>query len=292
MKRTRRNHSAVFKAKVAVAALRGDKTLAELSEQHQVHVNQITQWKAQLLERASEVFATAAELSEAAGPDVKELHAKRGQLAMETMFWPPRTVASPRRGERKTMIDRSAKLPVVRQCELLDLSRYSVYYVPSPVAASDLALRRRIDERHLQHPFAGARMRRAMLRLEGLQVGRRHVSTLMRNMGLEALYRRPHTRRPHPQNPVLPYLLRDLTIDRPNHVWAMAITYLPMHKGFVYLAAVLDGGTRKVLSWGLSNILTTVSAWMLSRRRCVVTAHRKSSIRTRAASSPARNLLI
>jgi putative transposase len=155
------------------------------------------------------------------------------------------------------MIDRSAKLPVVRQCELLDLSRSSVYYVPSPVSESDLALKRRIDELHLEHPFAGARMLRDILCREGLPVGRRHVSTLMRKMGIEALYRRPNTSRPHPQNPVFPYLLRDLTIDRPNHVWAMDITYIPMRKGFVYLAAVLDWGTRKVLSWGLSNTLTT-----------------------------------
>ena len=122
------------------------------------------------------------------------------------------------------MINRADPLPVVPQCVLLDLSRSSVYYVPSPVSESDLALMRRIDELHLNHPFVGARMLRDLLRLAGLQVGRRHVSALMQRMGLEALYRRPNTSRKHPQNPVFPYLLRDLTIDRANHVWAMDIS--------------------------------------------------------------------
>lgn len=155
------------------------------------------------------------------------------------------------------MIDRSDKLPVVRQCQLLHLSRASVYYTPQPVSASDLALMRRIDELHLNHPFAGARMLRDLLRLDGLPVGRRHVTTLMKKMGIEALYRRPNTSRKHPQNPVFPYLLRGLEITRPNHVWAMDITYIPMRKGFVYLAAVIDWTTRRVLSWKLSNSLTT-----------------------------------
>jgi len=155
------------------------------------------------------------------------------------------------------MIDRSDPLPVVRQCELLNLSRSSVYSVPQPVSEGDLALMRRIDELHLNHPFAGARMLRDFLGLAGIQVGRRHVSTLMRKMGIEALYRRPNTSRKRPGNPVFPYLLRGLDISRANQVWAMDITYIPMCKGFVYLAAVLDWATRRVLSWRLSNSMTT-----------------------------------
>lgn len=155
------------------------------------------------------------------------------------------------------MIEPSHALPVVRQCTLLDLSRSSVYYTPQPVSASDLALMRRIDELHLNHPFAGARMLRDLLVQEGFAVGRRHVATLMKKMGIEALYRRPNTRRKHPENPVFRYLLRGLDITRSNQVWAMDITYIPMQKGFVYLAAVLDWATRRVLSWRLSNTLTT-----------------------------------
>ena len=155
------------------------------------------------------------------------------------------------------MIDRSDKLPVVRQCELLNLSRSSVHAVPRPVSEDDLALMRRIDELHLNHPFAGARMLRGFLGLEGTRIGRRHVSTLMRKMGIEALYRRPNTSRKHPGHPVFPYLLRGLDISRADQVWAMDIIYIPMRKGFVYLAAVLDWATRRVLSWRLSNSMTT-----------------------------------
>ncbi len=155
------------------------------------------------------------------------------------------------------MIDRSDPLPVVRQCALLNRSRSSVYSVPQPVSEDDLALMRRIDELHLNHPFAGARMLRNFLRLAGIQVGRRHVSTLMRTMGIEALYRRPNTSRPQPGHRVFPYLLRGLAISRANQVWAIDITHIPMRKGFVYLAAVLDWATRRVLSWRLSNSMTT-----------------------------------
>lgn len=155
------------------------------------------------------------------------------------------------------MIDRSHKLPVVRQCKLLNLPRSSVYYTAQPLSERDMTLMRRIDELHLNHPFAGARMLRDLLRLEGIQVGRRHVSTLMKKMGIEALYRRPNTSRKHPEHRVFPYLLRGLEITRANQVWAMDITYIPMRKGFVYLAAVLDWATRRVLSWKLSNSLTT-----------------------------------
>jgi putative transposase len=122
-----------------------------------------------------------------------------------------------------------------------------LYYLPAPVSAADLALMRRIDELHLEHPYAGARMLRDMLKREGIQVGRKHVRTLMWRMGIEALYRKPNSRR-HPGHKIYPYLLRGLTIRRPDQVWAMDITYIPMAKGFVYLAAVVDWATRRVLS--------------------------------------------
>lgn len=155
------------------------------------------------------------------------------------------------------MINREHRLPVTRQAELLGLSRASVYYQPVSVSAADLKLMRRIDELHLELPFAGSRMLRDLLALEGQVIGRRHVGTLMRRMGIEALYRRPNTSRRHPAHPVFPYLLRGLTIDRPNQVWAADITYIPMARGFVYLVAVLDWATRRVLSWRVSNSLST-----------------------------------
>lgn len=155
------------------------------------------------------------------------------------------------------MIDRSDPLPVKRQAEALGLSRSTVYYQPRPVSESDLALMRRIDELHLEYPFAGARMLRDFLTREGVRIGRKHVSTLMRRMGIEALYRKPNTSKRHPAHAVHPYLLRGLSIDRPNQVWAMDITYIPMARGFVYLAAVVDWHTRRVLSWRLSITMTT-----------------------------------
>lgn len=155
------------------------------------------------------------------------------------------------------MIDRGHKLPVTRQAELLNVSRGSVYYLPKPVRAADLALMRRIDELHLEWPFAGARMLRDLLRQEGLDVGRKHVATLMRKMGIEALYRRPNTSRRHPDHPVYPYLLKGLAVTRVNQVWAMDITYIPMARGFVYLAAVVDWHSRKVLAHRVSITMET-----------------------------------
>lgn len=155
------------------------------------------------------------------------------------------------------MIDRTDKLPVYRQCQLLGLARSTAYYQPCPVPEAELALMRRIDELHLIHPFAGSRMLRDLLRQQGQVIGRKRVRTLMRRTGIEALYRKPNTSKRHPANPVYPYLLRDLSIDRPNQVWAADITYIPMRRGFVYLFAVLDWHSRKVLSWRLSNTLTT-----------------------------------
>ena len=154
------------------------------------------------------------------------------------------------------MIDRTATLPVTQQCQVLGISRSSVYYEPRPLSDADLALMRRIDELHLDYPFLGSRQLRDLLRLEGHPVGRKRVRRLMRLMGITAIYRRKSTSRRHPQHPVFPYLLRGLTIDRPNQVWAMDITYLPMKRGFVYLAVVLDWATRRILSFRLSNTLT------------------------------------
>jgi len=155
------------------------------------------------------------------------------------------------------MIDATHELPVSRQAELMDISRSNVYYLPRPVSANDLAVMRRIDELHLNHLFAGARMLRDMLNLQGIEVGRRHVGTLMDKMRITAIYRRGNTSAPHPQHPIYPYLLKSLTIDRPNHVWPTDITYIPMRRGFVYLVAILDWATRKVLAHRVSISLTT-----------------------------------
>ena len=155
------------------------------------------------------------------------------------------------------MIDRSHRLSIIRQARELGISRGSVYYLPRAVSSSDLALQRRIDELHLNYPFAGARMLQGLLIGEGHKVGRLHVSTLMKRMGIAAIYRRPNTSKPTPGHKIYPYLLRKLPVTRPNQVWATDITYIPMATGFVYLVAVIDWFSRKVLSWTLSISLDT-----------------------------------
>jgi putative transposase len=150
------------------------------------------------------------------------------------------------------MIDRSHALPIAKQAAALSLSRGSVYYRPRPVSASDLALMRRMDELHLDFPFAGSRMLRDLLADEGLIVGRLHVATLMKRMGIAAVYRRPNTSKPAPGHKIYPYLLRNLAVTRPDQVWAMDITYIAMARGFVYLAAVVDWFSRRVLAWRVS----------------------------------------
>ena len=150
------------------------------------------------------------------------------------------------------MIDRDHALSVTKQAEAAGLARSTVYDLPRPAPAADLELMRQIDRLHLEFPFAGARMLRRLLAANGSKAGRRHIKTLMRRMGIEALHRRPRTTKPEPGRKIYPYLLRGLEIVRPNQVWAMDITYIPMAKGFVYLAAVLDWFSRRVLSWRIS----------------------------------------
>ena len=155
------------------------------------------------------------------------------------------------------MIDRKHELSITRQAKALGVSRGSVYYLPRPVSASVLALMRRINELHLDYPFAGSRMLQGLLLGEGYQVGRVKVRNLMKRMGIEAIYRRPNTSKPAPGHKIYPYLLRKLPVTRPNQVWAMDITYIPMKRGYVYLAAVVDWNTRRVLAWRLSITLET-----------------------------------
>lgn len=153
------------------------------------------------------------------------------------------------------MIDREHQLPLTRQGEILELSRSSLYYEAVPVNDRDLELMRLIDEIHLKYPYMGSRSIRDQLQDKGYQVGRQHVSTLMKKMGIAAMYRKPKTSKPHPDHKVYPYLLRGLEITRANHVWASDITYIPMARGFCYLVAIMDWASRKVLAWRLSNTL-------------------------------------
>nr|WP_088505849.1 IS3 family transposase [Burkholderia ubonensis] len=246
-KRTRRTHSAAFKAKVALAAVKGERTLAELAQQFDVHPNQITEWKRQLQERAADVFGAGGAPSNEPPVDLKSLHAKIGQLTLENGFFKRRA----RQGgiaERKEMIDRKHALPISQQARLVGVARSSVYYRPQPVSEADQLLMRRIDELHMEFPFAGARMLARLLRREGHEVGRRRVRTLMKRMGVEALYCKPNTSRRNAQHKIWPYVLRGMKIDRANQVFALDTTYIPMARSFVYLTAVVDWASRKILA--------------------------------------------
>jgi putative transposase len=174
------------------------------------------------------------------------------------------------------MIDRQHDLPLSRQARALGISRGSVYYLPRAVSAADLALMRRLDELHLEYPFAGSRMLQGLLLAEGHVTGRLHVATLMRRMGIEALYRRPNTSKPAPGHKIFPYLLRKLPVTRANQVWAMDITYIPMARGFVYLTAVVDWFSRRVLAWRLS--ITMDAAFCIEAVEEAMARHGKPEI--------------
>ena len=153
------------------------------------------------------------------------------------------------------MIDKEHPLSITQQCHILQLSRSSVYYEPVPVSDEDRELMRMIDEIHLDEPYLGSRGMKSALRMKGHRIGRIHVRTLMRKMGIEAIYQKPRLSKPHPSHTIYPYLLRGLDITEANQVWCSDITYIPMARGFCYLVAVMDWASRKVLSWRLSNTL-------------------------------------
>jgi putative transposase len=186
------------------------------------------------------------------------------------------------------MIDRTHDLSIAKQAKVLGISRGRVYDLPRPVPAADLAIMRRIDELHLEFPFAGSRMLRDLLKQEGIDIGRRHVSTLMKRMGLEALYRKPNTSKPAPGHKIYPYLLRGMTIDRPNQVWAMDITYVPMARGFVYLAAVVDWFSRRVLSWRVS--ITLEAAFCVEALEEALARHGRPEVFNTDQGSPFTSL--
>ncbi|WP_369026117.1 IS3 family transposase [Acinetobacter pittii] len=248
-RRPRRNHSNDFKAKVALAAIKAEKTLAELSAEFDVHQNQIIDWKNQLISASSQAFDQSKAPTEPP-IDLKKLHAKIGEQALEIDFLEgvlKKLVLQPQK-----LIDDSLQISVSKQAQLLKVSRGCYYYRPKPVSASDLKLMRCMDELHMQYPFAGSRMMRDLLNRQGHHIGRRHTRTLMKKMGINALYCKPNLSQANQAHRKYPYLLKGLAIQRSNQVWSTDITYIPMAKGFVYLCAVIDWHSRKVLAHRVS----------------------------------------
>ena len=185
------------------------------------------------------------------------------------------------------MIDRGHALPVTRQAQVLQISRGTVYYRPRPVSAADLAIMRQIDALHLDYPFAGSRMLRDLLGRTGVSVGRRHVASLMKRMGIEAIYRRPRTSKPGPGHKIYPYLLRGAAVGQPDQVWCTDITYIPMARGFVYLVAIVDWFSRRVLAHRLSITLTT-DFCIEALEEALAKYGRPTIFNTKGASSPAK----
>ncbi len=251
MKSKRRNHSPQFKAKVAFLAVKGDKTVAELARQFEVHPNQISMWKKkQLGNAADKVFGQGAG-SKAAGESkyVNQLESKVGQLTLENDF----LSKALGRQRRKKLVVRGRALSLVRQCKLLDINRSNIYYKPVGVSPQDEEIMKKIDRIYIKYPFEGSRRMVYALKAQGVQVGRKRV---MRLMGIRGLAPGPQTtKKGGAEHRIYPYLLRGKTVELPGQVWAADITYIEMSRGFVYLCAVMDWHSRKVLSWRVSNTM-------------------------------------
>ncbi len=253
----RRNFSPEFKAKVALAAIRGDGTTAELAAQYKVHPNMIAKWKREALDGMKETFSTGnSQAKRDHEEEIKQLQAKVGELVIERDFLEGlRSLSVDRR--RAMIAPEHAQLSVTRQCELVGISRSSWYYRPRGESDRNLRLMREIDEQYLKTPWYGSRQMARHLRRLGRCVGRKRVRRLMRLMGLQAVAPQPNTSRPAPQHKVYPYRLRELRIERAHQVWCADLTYLPMAHGFLYLVAIMDWRARKVLSWRLSTTQDT-----------------------------------
>ncbi|WP_413848426.1 IS3 family transposase [Tateyamaria sp.] len=249
----RKNYSPDFKAKVALEAIREEMTLAELSKKYGVHPNMISTWKRAAIANMASAFergkSDAARSSEA---EIEKLHSKIGQLVVERDFLAS-GLASTARDARQKMVSAEHSLSQRRQCALLRLSRSSLYYQPVGESAANLMLMKIIDKQFLETPWYGSRQMARHMQRQGHKCGRHRVRRLMRKMRLTPIYQTPNTSKKHPQHKVWPYLLKGLAITRPNQVWCVDISYIPMRRGFLYLVAIMDWFSRKVLAWRLSN---------------------------------------
>nr|WP_134079670.1 IS3 family transposase [Rhodovulum visakhapatnamense] len=250
----RKRYSAEFKAKVALEAIREELTTAELAKKYDIHPTMISGWKRTAIDNMASAFGAQAASEPLISPaEVEKLHAKIGQLVIERDFLSEGLQSHPRHWRQKAVKKDHPGLSVRRQCSLLSLARSSLYYQPRGESAENLAFMAIIDRQFLETPWYGSRQMARHMQREGHKCGRHRVRRLMRLMRLVPIYQEPKTSRKHPDHKIYPYLLNDLSITRPNQVWCTDISYIPMRRGFLYLVAVMDWHSRKVLSWRLSN---------------------------------------
>ncbi|MDP7179482.1 MAG: IS3 family transposase [Verrucomicrobiota bacterium] len=256
MGRKRRVFTDKFKAKVAMEAVKGVKTLAELASEYQVHPNQISDWKKRLLQNAPEIFSgsrdgRAKSEEELTAPLYEEI----GRLKMDVVWLKKKLLSLPV-ATRRTWVEPSLDYSVRRQCGLAGVPRSGCYYEAAKETEQNRMLMRLIDEQYIKHPeFGVPRMTRWLREDEGHEVNHKRIAGLMQKMGLQAITPGPHTSKPTQGHRIYPYLLRKVKIERVNQVWSTDITYIPMRHGFMYLAAVIDWRSRYVLSWELSNTM-------------------------------------
>ena len=256
MGRKRRVFTDKFKAKVAMEAVKGVKTLAELASEYQVHPNQISDWKKRLLQNAPEIFSgsrdgRAKSEEELTAPLYEEI----GRLKMDVVWLKKKAMSLPV-ATRRTWVEPSLDYSVRRQCGLAGVPRSGCYYEAAKETEQNRMLMRLIDEQYIKHPeFGVPRMTRWLREDEGHEVNHKRIAGLMQKMGLQAITPGPHTSKPTQGHRIYPYLLRKVKIERVNQVWSTDITYIPMRHGFMYLAAVIDWRSRYVLSWELSNTM-------------------------------------
>ncbi|MFH1615935.1 MAG: IS3 family transposase [Planctomycetota bacterium] len=255
----RKGYEGAFKAKVALEALKGEKTLAQLSSEFGVHANQIRQWRKQLLKELPKLFSDRRQKGEQEKDDlISELYRQIGQLKVEVDWLKKKFSSAPVEGKRKLIDSGNVQIPIYRQCELLGLSRSSFYYESERDNSYNLMLMNLIDEQFTKTPFYGVPRMTAWLNVRGQAVNHKRVRRLMRLMGLQAIYPKPRLSSSNQAHKKYPYLLNGLIIDHPDQVWCSDITYIRMLHGFVYLVAIMDWYSRFVLAWEISTTLDTV----------------------------------
>ena len=251
-KRGRKQYSAALKAKIAVEAVKGQRTIQELASHYEVHPNMVTKWKKQVLDGVSEIFSNGRSPASEVDEQVQaELYQQIGKLQIE-VEWLKKVGTFPLEQRRPWIESNHDELSIVEQCRLTGVSRSGLYYTPVGESAENIALMRLLDEQYTRTPFYGIRRMTWWLETQGRQVNAKRVRRLLRLMGLEAIYPKPRLSMPAPGHRIYPYQLRNLEIVRPDQVWATDITYIRLRQGFIYLVAIMDWFSRYVLAWEVS----------------------------------------